>query len=180
MVTPTRTLTTGFRAYILTALMLATCTSLYAKRSHAYVVSIKLHVGGAPIMGFLYSVNDTAMTIIPGGGGPKVLRAALERPRPISIPLSLIKKVSISRVRSFARLIAGGLVIFGAYSVAYMSFIPFKSTPDVVVYAATVTTATILTGMLLYVRRYKPTEPGFTITMQKYCLAKAGATGGGQ
>lgn len=170
MVTQARSSIQHLRPTILTALILTACTATYAQNDHAYIIAIKLHVGGAPITGFLHSVTDSAVTIIPGIGGRKALETALESPRPISIPVSLIKKLSVTRVKTFAHAFFAGLGIFAGYSLAYALFIPVTTPPDFVIYVVTVTTASIFTAVLLYTRNYKPTEPAFNIKMQKYCL----------
>jgi len=152
--------------------LLALCGRLQAQ-DHAYYVAIKLHAGGTAIVGYLHSVNDSAVTIIPGKVSKRGLKAALANPRPISVPVELIKKVAVARVKTGAHVFLSSLLTATAYSVAYVLFIPVETTAGFVVYVAAVTTATLLTLSWIYVRKYKPTETAFTLKMQQYCLEKS-------
>lgn len=165
---------------VVTALLLAICSSLHAQDDHAYAVGIKLRVGGKAIGGFLHSVNDSAVTILPGRGGRKGLEAAMARPQLISIPTSVIKKLAVVRVRRAGSILLSAMLLQMGYSIAYVLLVPIETTAGFVLYTASVTTATLLTLDLLYVSKYKPDEPGFTITMQKYCLVRSGIVADGQ
>jgi hypothetical protein len=169
-------------AILLMALLLVIFTASHARKkdNDAYRVAIKLHVGGQPITGFLHSINDSLITIIPGIGGKKGIKMAMEHPQMISIPVSLIKKLSVARVRSSASLLLPYLGISVGYTIAYVALIPPETVAGVVVMVAVVTVASIYTMGAIYSKTYKPTELGFTITMQKYCLVKSGIVADGQ
>jgi len=159
---------------VLTGLIWLPLAIASAQDGKVHAIAIRLQTGGQPISGFLHSVSDSAVTIIPGVGGPKRFEKALELSKPISIPISVIKKVAVARVRSGGRIFARVMLISLPYSIVYLTFLPFETVAGLVLYSVTVTTATLLTYNLLYARKYKPTEPGFTVKMQQYCLVKSG------
>jgi hypothetical protein len=178
MVTTARIPILRFRTHILTALLVFSCTALCAQYGRIYRVSLKLHVGGPAITGYLHSINDTVVTILPGLGRP-VLEAALTRSQPVSIPISLVKKFAVSRVRSIAYSVALGVGLVTGYSVLLAAVIPLDSPVGIFAYVATVTTASVFTAAAINTRKYKPTEPGFTIRMQKFCLVRTGIAADG-
>jgi len=167
-------------AVLLTALILAMCTAVRAQEHKAaYAVAIKLHVGGQAISGYLYSVDDSLITII-AARSRKALRSALVRPQLISIPNSLVKKVAVVRNRSTGRLITAATLLQIGYSLGLGVLIPIQNYGELFLVTLVATTANFVTLDLLYVRRYMPVDPGFTITMQKYCLVKSGIVADGQ
>jgi hypothetical protein len=146
-----------------------------AQIGDVYTIGIKLKTGGPAVAGFLHSVDDSTVTFIPGAGGRKGLKRAQEHSQPISIPISLIKKVAVVKVRSAGHWFMSGLLISAGYSVGYLLLVPpFTTVGGLVVYVATVTTATLLTMDLIYAKKYRPDKPGFTVNMQQYCLVKSG------
>jgi hypothetical protein len=138
-----------------------------------YRVSLTTTGGGPAITGFLYAVNDTAVSVLPATRlTRKGLQAVLEHPMPISIPTKLIKRVSISRVRTVVHEVTVGFLVSFGYAIAYLAVIPVNDPIDIIPYSAAVGALTLVTINLIYVRNFRPTKPGFTMLMQKYCLRK--------
>jgi len=140
MVTNARKSISSVRTHFLTALILAAGTTLYAKGEDVYRVAITLHVGGKSITGFLHSVSDSSVSIIPG---------------------------------------AGSLGFFAANATVYTLLFPIESHASYVAYSIIVPTATICTLLFGYVKKHKPKNPSFTLTMQKYCLVRSGIVANG-
>jgi hypothetical protein len=152
-------------------------------QGEAYRVAIITNGGGPGVSGFLYAVNDTAIVVLPATRlNPKGLRAAMERSSPISIPIQLVKRVAVAKVRTIAHDVTVNLLIASGYSISYLLLLPpTGATPFYLIpYTLTVTVLSLVTTSLIYVKKFRPTTPGFTVLMQKYCLHKSGLMVDGQ
>jgi hypothetical protein len=153
---------------------LMTCLAHTAEgQGDVYRVAVKIQGGGPAVSGFLYAVNDTAVVILPSGKlSRKGFEAALAHSQPFSIPLNVVKKVKVVKVRSTAHDITIGFLVGLGYSLGYLLVVPIYSPAGLIPYTIVVTGLSILTLDLLYSKPFKTKDPAFKIKMQKYCLHK--------
>lgn len=174
MVTPQKYPKIQAIAGIATLVVLAALTA-HAQRGDAFRAVIRLGAGDPPLTGFLYAVNDTAVVMLPSGRlSPKGLEAVQQNVKPISIPTKLIRKIKVSKARSLGHDLAVGVLISIGYTIGYVLVFPLNDPADLLPYTAVVTTLSIITADLIYWKRFRPTDPGFTMTMQRYCLKNNG------
>jgi hypothetical protein len=156
---------------ILAFLFVLATLSVGAQTGDAHKAVLKTAGGGPPLIGFLYAVNDTAVVILPTTQvTPRGLTAALQIAKPISIPSKIIKKVSVSRVRTIAHTTGVALLLTFAYATTYVLLIPIDDPVGVAACGLVTTALASVTGRLIYWKGYRPSEPGFMMRMQKYCL----------
>jgi hypothetical protein len=153
---------------------LFTCLAPEAQgQGDVYKAAVKITGGGPAVVGFLYAVNDTAIVILPSGKlSRKGFKASLAMSSPISIPLRVVKKVKVMKVRSMAHDFGMGVLLGLTYSIAYVSVIPISSAAGLIPYTIIVSTLALATFDLLYSTTYKPKNRAFKVKMQKYCVEK--------
>jgi hypothetical protein len=160
---------------LLTLLLVLGALAVEAQSEDSYRVKIKMAAGGPAIAGFLYAVNDTAVVLLPSARrSPRGLVSAQANTKPISIPSRLIRKLKVSRARSFAYDFGLGLLLAMGYSAVFVSLMPIDGPVAIVPFVAFVSTATAVSMNLIQSKTFRPMEPGFTMLMQRYCLKKDG------
>jgi hypothetical protein len=171
MVTPSKAL-----RILCQVVFLLIVTSVSAQKDGTYRVVINMGRGTAPLMGFLYAVNDTAVVVLPSPRlRPKDVQPALQNLVPISIPFRIIKGIRISRARSVAYEVGVGMLISLGYAIGYIAIFPPQPTlGSFILYSAVVGTATIFTIALVRSKKIKLHEPGFVMRIQKYCIKRNG------
>ena len=91
------------------ALLFLTVGSLYAQDGDVYFAAIKLNSRSPAVTGFLYSVSDSAVAILPARlSTKKALAAVAEKGQVLQIPVGLIRKVKLLKLKNVKGAILSG------------------------------------------------------------------------
>lgn len=160
--------TKGKRVPILVTALFVTVT-LDLLATPVYLASVRTVESRTWITGFLYQVNDSSIVITPGVLKNQV-KAIGSQPM-ITIPLRLIRSVSIRRVKTLARTLTETTLVYTASAIVTVSLIP--RSPKIAVTAGIITGLGSLIGYsVLTVRVFSSSDHFFREKLEEYSIVK--------